>query len=62
MALGVKLRAADERIDGLANQRRGIDGSQTPVPAVVAWYSQTVRELMRISTEVIKVVDDGRTT
>jgi methyl-accepting chemotaxis protein len=56
------LKEADERLDGLLAERGAVDGAGAKVPAVVAWYSGTIRSLMRASVEVTKAVDDGRTS
>ena len=53
------LARADERVGALDAQRRGVDGLETAVPAVLAWYSGAIREFLRTSAEVVKVVDDG---
>ena len=53
------LAVADGRMDQLASQRRGVDGLETAVPVVLGWYSGSIRDFLRASTEVIKVVDDG---
>ena len=53
------LTMTDGRMDQLASQRRGVDGLESTVPVVLGWYSGTIRDFLRASTEVVKVVDDG---
>ena len=54
------LEAADRRVGTLETQRRGVDALELAVPAVLGWYSGSIRDFLRASTEAVKAVDDGQ--
>ena len=56
------LKAADEKLASLAATRKDVETLTLPVPKVIGWYSGTIDAFFQTSAEVLKSVDDGRTT